>query len=103
MDKACVRPASLRLVLILSVCLGSLLIHFFTESFDRITGQYFAMEWIEHGEKDGPTHEAGEDTFVLPEFFRPVEQQGGIRIVYPDSPVIPSFSSIPLLPPPIAG
>jgi hypothetical protein len=96
------RPVPLRFVLILSICLGCLLVHFFADTLGP-AAQSFAMEWIEDGEKDAPTHAAGEDAFVLPELSSLENPQRSIRIACPESLGFSSFAFLPILPPPIAG
>jgi len=103
MDKPSAPPAPFRFVLILSLCLGSLLVHFFAESFGLMTGQSFAMEWMEHGEKGDPTQTADEDAVILPNFFCLEYPQLSIRIASPESLGNSSFAFLPILPPPIAG
>jgi hypothetical protein len=103
MDELPRRSAPLRCVMIFSICLGVMLVHFFAESFEFMTGQSTAMEWIEHGEKGDPTHAAGEDSFVFPISVRLEIPQACVRAVCPDSPAYSSLASLPLLPPPIAG
>jgi hypothetical protein len=102
MDKIPAYLIQRRFILILSICLGSLLILFFAESFSP-AWQSLTMEWIDHGEKDGPNHEAGGDSFVFPKFTDMENPQGFVRIACQDNLVCSSLPSVPLLPPPIAA
>ena len=101
MDKPSAPPAPFRFVLILSFCLCCLFVHSFAGTFDP-AAQFFATEWIEHGEKDDPTH-ADEDNIILPEIFGLEYPQLSIRIAFPEALGNSSFAFLPILPPPIAG
>jgi hypothetical protein len=103
MDELPRRSASLHFVMLLSVCLGVILVHFFAESLDLMTGQSISTEWLDHEDKGDPTHAAGEESFVFPISARLEIPQTCIRHTCPDSPAYSSLASLPLLPPPIAG
>jgi hypothetical protein len=101
MDEIPARSLPLRFILILLICLGSLLVHFFAESLGP-AAQSFAMEWVDHGENNDLTHEIGEDSFVFPRFASLENPQDLIRFACEESLGFSSFASLPLLPPPIA-
>jgi hypothetical protein len=102
MDEIPARSLPLRFILILLICLGSLIVHFFADAFGP-AGQSFATEWIDHGENDGSIHEIGEDIFVFPEFIGLENPQASVRIACEEYLGFSSFAHLPLLPPPITG
>ena len=96
-----VQSMSLRVVLILSIGMVCLLVHFYAEKLAP-SAQPFSTEWIDSGETDGQNHDSGEDLFVLPEYTGPKILLNFIRVICPESPVLVSIACRPLLPPPIA-
>jgi hypothetical protein len=99
MDRYISFQRPLRFLFILTLCLGSLAIHFIAENVGP-SDWSSVFELAEHGGDIDPTHESHEDTFVLPVLGRP-ELQGLFMTVAMLMAL--HFSSIqisPLLPPP---
>jgi hypothetical protein len=96
------RSVPLRMVLVLSICLAGLLVHFYAENLAP-AAQPFGMEWIGSGETERQSHDTGEDLFILPEFTGLKTLQNSIRAIYPEALVFSSIPFRPLLPPPIKG
>ena len=92
----------LRVALILSICMGSLLVHFFGGSLG-LTALSTTLEWIDDGEKDDPNHTTGEVAFILPKFSGPENPRFSLRIACPEASAFSSLAFLPLLPPPITS
>jgi hypothetical protein len=95
------RSMPLQVVLILSICMACLLVHFCAENL--APPQPFGFEWIDSGETNDQSHASGEDSFVFPIYTRLKILQNSIRAICPESLGFGSISFRPWLPPPIAG
>jgi hypothetical protein len=96
------RSVPLRAVLLLSICLTGLLVHFCAENLAP-SAPPFGMDWIGSGGTDAQSHDSGEDLFILPEYTGQKILQNSIRATCPAALVFSSIPFRPLLPPPIAG
>jgi hypothetical protein len=97
-----IRSVPFQIVLILSICMACLLLHFCAENLAP-SAQSFGMEWIGSGETDDQSHDYGEDSFIFPQYTRLKILQNSIRAICPEPIVSASIAFRPLLPPPIAS
>jgi len=99
MDRRLSFQQPLQWLLILTLCVGGLALHLFTENLGP-SSWAAVLEMVEHGRLSDPTHESHEDTFVLPSLGRP----SPVDLFMPVAVLMAlHFSSIfisPLLPPP---
>jgi hypothetical protein len=100
LDENPARSAPVRVILILSICLGGLILHSFAGNPGMPSQSVTTMNWIDEGEKDDPSHMTGEDTFILPEYSDQVNPQSSIRVLSPELHVYCSVAFLPIVPPP---
>jgi hypothetical protein len=94
----------LRLVIVLSICVGGLVAHFFAESISpAVQVQTNTFEMVGHGGYFDHAYDNDEDSFVIPCLFEAENPHTIIHIALPDSLDFLSFSASPVFPPPKAS
>jgi hypothetical protein len=96
------QPVPLQVLLILSICMICLLVHFCGENL-ALSAHAFSLELNISGEINDKNHDSGEDSYILPEFTIPKVMRNSIRAICPVLLVFAPISFRPLYPPPIAG
>ncbi len=96
------RLVPLRVILILSICITCLVVHFCGENLAQ-SAHAFSPELTISGEMDDKNHDSGDDSYVLPEITILKIIGNSIRVICPVSLVFSKISFRPLYPPPIAG